>query len=281
MMRTTGTEYMEHRPLTFIGAGNMARSIIAGLVDAGYPASAITAASPSAHPNDVLTTQYGIQTTTNNLLACQQAEVIVLAVKPQLMAKVLSDLPAVDWSSKMVISIAAGINVARLNQMAGTSLNLVRVMPNTPSLVGKGMSGLYASPGVTTGDQDYASALMKAVGEVCWVDNEASINGVIAAAGSAPAYFFRFMEAMQQEAIRQGFTDQQARALVQQAALGAAEMVAANPDTTLGELREQVTSKGGTTAEALQVFEQHNISDIVAQAMQAAVSRAEQMEQEF
>lgn len=272
---------MEHRPLTFIGAGNMARSIIAGLVDAGYPASAITAASPSAHPNDVLTTQYGIQTTTNNLLACQQAEVIVLAVKPQLMAKVLSDLPAVDWSSKMVISIAAGINVARLNQMAGTSLNLVRVMPNTPSLVGKGMSGLYASPGVTTGDQDYASALMRAVGEVCWVDNEASINGVIAAAGSAPAYFFRFMEAMQQEAIRQGFTDQQARALVQQAALGAAEMVAANPDTTLGELREQVTSKGGTTAEALQVFEQHNISDIVAQAMQAAVSRAEQMEQEF
>ncbi|SIO42168.1 pyrroline-5-carboxylate reductase [Salinivibrio sp. ES.052] len=272
---------MEHRSLSFIGAGNMARSIIAGLVDAGYPASAITASSPSAHPQDALATQYGIQTTTDNLRACQQADVIVLAVKPQLMAQVLSDLSDVDWSSKMVISIAAGINVERLNQMAGTSLNLVRVMPNTPSLVGKGMSGLYASQGVTQRDQDYASSLMKAVGEVCWVDNEASINGVIAAAGSAPAYFFRFMEAMQQEAIRQGFTDQQARQLVQQAALGAAEMVAANSDTPLGELREQVTSKGGTTAEALRVFDQHKISDIVAHAMQAAVSRAEQMEKEF
>ncbi|ODP97555.1 pyrroline-5-carboxylate reductase [Salinivibrio sp. SS3] len=272
---------MDHRSLTFIGAGNMARSIIAGLVNAGYPTKAITASSPSAHPDDVLSTDYGIQTTRDNLHACQAADVIVLAVKPQLMAQVLSDLSAVDWSSKLVISIAAGISTHRLCEMAGTTLNLVRVMPNTPSLVGQGMSGLFASSQVTDADKRYATALMEAVGEVCCVDEEAKMNGVIAAAGSAPAYFFRFMEAMQQEAIRQGFSDEQARQLVQQAAKGAAEMVVSNTDTTIGQLREQVTSKGGTTAEALRVFDQHGIGDIVAQAMQAAVSRAEQMEQEF
>lgn len=272
---------MEHRALTFIGAGNMARSIIAGLIQSGYPASAITAASPSASPNSGLQAKLGIQTTADNLAACQGAEVVVLAVKPQLMAQVLASLTDVDWQNKLVISIAAGIHADRLMAMAGTKLNLVRVMPNTPSLVGQGMSGLYAVPTVSGEDRDYAGALMQAVGEICWVNQESDINGVIAAAGSAPAYFFRFMEAMHQEAMQQGFDDHTARRLVQQAALGAAQMVVANPDIGLGTLREQVTSKGGTTAEALRVFDENRIGDIVAQAMQAAVSRAEQMEKEF
>lgn len=272
---------MEHKKITFIGAGNMARSIIAGLIDSGYPADFITATAPSQSTRDSLAHQYRINTNADNLDAATQAEVIVLAVKPQLMEQVGAGLHDIDFSNKLVISIAAGINAARLNEMLGATLNLVRVMPNTPSLVGKGMSGLYAPQHVSAEDRAFAAALMSAVGEVCWVQQESGINNVIAAAGSAPAYFFLFMEAMQNEAMAQGFDKATARQLVQQAALGAAEMVVANPETELSTLREQVTSKGGTTAEALRTFNEHQLSDIVAKAMQAAVTRAEEMEQLF
>lgn len=149
----------------------------------------------------------------------------------------------VDFSGKLVLSIAAGIQVSRFYQLLGDKLNIVRIMPNTPSLVGKGMSGLYAPEQVSRQDRDYTGDLMASVGKVCWVDDENGINGVIAAAGSAPAYFFLFMEAMQKEAERMGFDSQTARDLVQQAASGAAALVEANPDTPLGTLREQVTSK--------------------------------------
>ncbi|RZA46848.1 pyrroline-5-carboxylate reductase, partial [Serratia marcescens] len=179
------------------------------------------------------------------------------------------------------LSIAAGIQVSRFYQLLGDKLNIVRIMPNTPSLVGKGMSGLYAPAQVSRQDRDYTGDLMASVGKVCWVDDENGINGVIAAAGSAPAYFFLFMEAMQKEAERMGFDSQTARDLVQQAASGAAALVEANPDTPLGTLREQVTSKGGTTAEALRVFNERQLPETVAQAMQAAVARAQEMEKLF
>jgi pyrroline-5-carboxylate reductase len=143
------------------------------------------------------------------------------------------------------------------------------------------MAGLYAASSVSQKDKDFTSELMSAVGEVCWVEQESGINSVIAAAGSAPAYFFLFMQAMQEEAMAQGFDEQTARLLVQQAALGAAEMVQANPDVSLATLREQVTSKGGTTAEAIRTFNENHLSEIVAKAMQAAVSRAEEMEKLF
>ncbi|NAW67508.1 pyrroline-5-carboxylate reductase [Photobacterium halotolerans] len=272
---------MEQRTIAFIGAGNMARSIIAGLVASGYPADKITATAPSAERREPLAREYGIHTDSDNLRAAQQAEVIVLAVKPQLMASVCEPLQAIDFNGKLVISIAAGISVARLQEMLAATVSLVRVMPNTPSLIGKGMSGMYADASVSTRDRNFSDSLMAAVGKTCWVSEESGINGVIAAAGSAPAYFFLFMEAMQNEAIRQGFDKETARELVQQAALGAAGMVIASPDTELSTLREQVTSKGGTTAEAIRTFNEAQLSDIVAKAMQAAVSRAQEMEKLF
>ncbi|WP_428774082.1 pyrroline-5-carboxylate reductase [Vibrio sp.] len=272
---------MEQKKITFIGAGNMARSIIAGLIASGYPAQLITATDPNQSQRDFLANEYGINTEADNQAAANQAGVIVLAVKPQLMELVGQGLQGVDFTTKLVISIAAGINAARLNQMLGAELNLVRVMPNTPALVGKGMSGLYAPEQVSEQDRQFAAELMGAVGKVCWVEQESGINNVIAAAGSAPAYFFLFMEAMQAEAIAQGFDADTARLLVQQSALGAAEMVIANPQTEIGTLREQVTSKGGTTAEALRTFNEHHLQDIVAKAMQAAVIRAEEMEKLF
>lgn len=272
---------MEHRNIAFIGAGNMTRSIIAGLISSGYPKDKITATNPSTEKLDHLSQCYGIHTSTDNLQAAQQADVIVLVVKPQMMAMAAEPLQQIDFSNKLVISIAAGISAKRLNEMFASELNLVRVMPNTPALVGKGMSGLFAVEHINEQDKCFASDLLSAVGEVCWVAQESGINSVIAAAGSAPAYFFLFMEAMQAEAINQGFDEATARQLVQQAALGAAEMVVANPETQLSTLREQVTSKGGTTAEALRTFNEHQLQEIVAKAMQAAVSRAEEMESLF
>jgi len=272
---------MEHKKIAFIGAGNMVRSIVAGLVASGYPAKSITATAPSETRRLPLEQDYGIQTTSDNLTAAQDADVVVLSVKPQMMADVCKPLQGIDFSNKLVISIAAGINAHRLDEMLATQLNLVRVMPNTPSLLGKGMSGLYANSHVVAEDKAFAAQLMQAVGEVCWVEEESGINSVIAAAGSAPAYFFLFMEAMQAEAVKQGFDAATARQLVQQSALGAAAMVVANPETELSTLREQVTSKGGTTAEALRTFNEHQLSDIVSKAMQAAVSRAEEMETLF
>jgi pyrroline-5-carboxylate reductase len=273
---------MEQRQIAFIGAGNMAKAIIAGLVGSGYPATQITATAPTDRHLLPLANNYGIRTSHDNHQVVRQADVVILAVKPQLMADVCRHFQDIDLSQKLVISIAAGITCQRLSDMLNMSnLNLIRVMPNTPSLINQGMSGLFASASVTETDQAFTTELFQSVGEVCWVNDESQINGIIAAAGSAPAYFFLFMEAMQQEAIAQGFDAETARLLVQQSAVGAAAMVKANPDTDFTALREQVTSKGGTTAEAIRTFNEHDLAEMVAQAMQAAVKRAEAMEKQF
>lgn len=273
---------MQHRNITFIGAGNMAQAIIAGLIKGGYPADRIRVCAPTATRRDALVQQFGVIGSDDNLAGAKDADVVVLAVKPQLMASVCEPLRGVlNVAGKLVLSIAAGVSVDRFRALLGEPLNIVRIMPNTPSLVGKGMSGLYAPANVSHDDRAFTAALMESVGKVCWVDDESGINGVIAAAGSAPAYFFLFMEAMQQEAIRQGFSAESARQLVQQAALGAAALVEASPDTALSTLRENVTSKGGTTAEALRVFNERHLTQTVADAMQAAVQRAQEMEKLF
>eukprot|EP01129_Flabellula_baltica_P001468 TRINITY_DN1136_c0_g1_i2.p1 TRINITY_DN1136_c0_g1~~TRINITY_DN1136_c0_g1_i2.p1 ORF type:complete len:276 (+),score=78.18 TRINITY_DN1136_c0_g1_i2:299-1126(+) len=269
---------MEHKKIAFIGAGNMAKAIIAGLVSSGYPSNQITATAPSETRRLPMEEEYGIRTSADNIAAAEEADVVVLSVKPQIMEEVCRPLQSIDYSKKLVISVAAGVTVEGLNEMLATETRLVRVMPNTPSLINKGMSGLYAAPSVTPEDKQFAEKFMSSVGEVCWVDQESGINKVIAAAGSAPAYFFLFMEAMQSEAVSQGFDKETARFLVQQSALGAAEMVKANPELELMKLREQVTSKGGSTAQAIDTFKKNNLSDIVAKAMKAAISRAEEME---
>ena len=275
---------MQHkRTLAFIGAGNMSRSIIAGLIQAGYPAGRIIAANPSRPKLDELADQFGIRITQNNAEAAREADVIVLAVKPQLMAAMLEALVAElgSLAGKLLISIAAGIKVERLQEMAGGHARIIRTMPNTPSLLGLGMTGLYAPTGINQADRDFAEQMMQAVGKTLWVAQESGINGVIAAAGSAPAYFFLFMQAIAEEAEAMGFTPEQARLLVQQTALGAAAMVEQNPELSLQTLREQVTSKGGTTAEAVKTFQEQGLKPLTSRAMQAAVTRAGEMETLF
>lgn len=273
---------MQHRKIAFIGAGNMTRSIIGGLVNNAYPANLITASNPSIGKLAALHADFTINITQDNNEAVNAAEVVVLAVKPQLIEKVCTKLALdQDLSDKLFVSIAAGVTTGRLQQMLGGNCAIVRTMPNTPCALGKGMTGLFAESNVDQMNKKYAADLMSQVGEIVWVEKESMIDGVIAAASSSPAYFFLFLEAMQKEAERQGFEHQTARLMVQQAMLGAAEMVCHNPDLELSELRTQVTSKGGTTAQAIESFQQHELEKIVAKAMQAAVKRAEEMAQQF
>ena len=274
---------MEQRKIAFIGGGNMARSLISGLINAGHPAQLIHVTDLDQDKLSELAEQFGVQTSMDNALAAQQADVLVLAVKPQYMAEMLTALTTTlgDYQHKLVISIAAGISVARLSALLGGHGNIVRTMPNTPALIGLGMTGLFAAPAVSLADCDFAEQMLQAVGKTVWVGNESDINSVIAASGSAPAYFFLFMQLIAEEAERMGFSAEQARLLVQQTALGSAQMVVDNPHLDLETLRAQVTSKGGTTAEAIRSFEEQGLARLVSQAMQAAVQRAEEMEQLF
>jgi pyrroline-5-carboxylate reductase len=273
---------MQQRKLAFIGAGNMTRSIIAGLVQAGYDKNLIIASNPSTPKLDKLQADYGINVTQSNDDACAFADAVVLSVKPQLMAQVCADLQKNNqFDHTLFMSIAAGLPIARLQQMLGGEYPLVRIMPNTPSLLGKGMSGLYAKADVNQQDRSFVEDVMASVGETLWVAKEDDINGVIAAAGSSPAYFFLFLQAMQDEAITMGFSPQDARKMVQQAMLGAAEMVCQNPQLELSELRAQVTSKGGTTAAAVNTLIDDELPQTVSKAMRAAVARANEMAKLF
>lgn len=271
---------MQHTLIAFIGAGNMTRAIILGLLNSGYPADHIIASNPSADKLDVLA-RLGVRTTHDNREAASAAAVVVLAVKPQLMAIASADFKDLDFSDKLLMSIAAGISLQRLQQLLPSAVAAIRVMPNTPSLLSAGMSGLFANAHCSEEYRTFAAELMQAVGEICWLQQESDINTVISASGSSPAYFFLFLEAMEQQLEEMGLDCQTARALIQQSMLGAAKMVIANPDMTLSALREQVTSKGGTTEAAIQVFRQYKLDSIISEAMRAAVARAQEMEALF
>ena len=274
---------MEQRTIAFIGGGNMARSLISGLLNAGHPAERIHVTDLDQDKLAALSDEFGIRTGTDNAAAVRAAEVVVLAVKPQFMAEMLEALTRElgSYGDKLVLSIAAGIQIARLSSLLGDHRNIVRAMPNTPALIGLGMTGLYAPSDVSVSDCSFAEQMLQAVGKTVWVASEAGLNSVIAASGSAPAYFFLFMQLMAEEAERMGFSAEQARQLVQQTARGSAQMVINNPQLDLETLRAQVTSKGGTTAEAIRSFQEQGLANLVSEAMRAAVKRAEEMEQLF
>lgn len=271
---------MQHKLIAFIGGGNMAQAIVFGLLKQAYPADKIIVCDPNEEKRDLFA-QKGVRTSTDNVAAVAQAEVVVLAVKPQVLADVCAPLSAVDFSDKLLISIAAGISVARLIALLPTAQAVVRVMPNTPALVGEGMAGLFAAKNTSENDRTLAQDLLSSVGKTLWVASEEHMHAVTAASGSSPAYFFQFLEAMQQGLIEMGLSAENARELVQQAMLGSAKMVVENPQVDLSTLRQNVTSKGGTTAAALNVLNQHQFNDIVQQAMQACVARSKEMETLF
>ncbi|WP_115719919.1 pyrroline-5-carboxylate reductase [Gallaecimonas mangrovi] len=271
---------MEQKHIAFIGAGNMAGAIMGGLIASGYPKTQVTASNRSQGKLDTLASELGINTTTDNIKAAEAADVVVLGVKPYMMEDVVKQLAHLNDGKRLFISIAAGVTVEHFESWFGKAVPLVRTMPNTPSLVGLGMTGLYASDSTTKDDKAVADMLMRAVGKTAWVKTEAELDHIIAAAGSAPAYFFLFMEAMETKAIELGFDAATARELVQQTASGAAEMVRRR-EMPIRELRRQVTSPGGTTAKAIESFQAAGLETIVANAMDAAIERAREMAKEL
>ena len=251
--------------ITFIGAGNMAHSLIGGMLKQGFAASSITATAPHKASRSSIAA-LGINTSADNEAAVANADVVVLAVKPQQLQAVLQPLRAVLSVRKpLLISIAAGINIHSLQTWGGT-LAIVRCMPNTPALLQLGATGLYANAAASKDHKQMAERILQAVGLCIWVDNEADIDAVTAVSGSGPAYFFLLMEAMQAAAIEQGLTPQTAQQLTLQTALGAASM-ANNSDVDVAELRRRVSSPGGTTEQAIQTLQQGGFEQLLNTAM--------------
>ncbi len=272
----------QSRNIAFIGAGNMTQSIVGGMVASGYPAASISVSNPSPGKLEKMANELNVNTSQNNADVAEQADVIVLAVKPQLMADVCADLrnSVSNLSDKLIVTIAAGIRMARYRDYLGDDIRMIRVMPNTPSLVGKGMSGLVADDRVSEDDRDFITEAFDGVGATLWVADEDELDILGAVAGSGPAYFFQFMASIQKAAVRLGFDSDKARTMVQQTALGAAEMAIAS-ELDLEELRKQVTSKGGSTAKGVEQYQAYDIDKISADAIEAAVKRNHEMAKLF
>lgn len=258
--------------IAFIGAGNIAKAILGGYY-AANPGAEIYAADPMASQLETL--PRGVHTSTDNQVAVSNADTVVLCVKPNMMADICKDLASIS-SDKLFISVAAGITSHDLQSWLGPSAAVIRCMPNTPALVGEGMTGLFAREEVSEQQRQNAQSLLGSVGKYCWFDNEADLDLVTAVSGSGPAYFFLLIEAMQEAAVELGLAPDVARQLCLQTALGAATM-AASSDLEASTLRQNVTSPGGTTAAALDVFQEHGFKDIVTQALGAAEKRAKEL----
>ncbi|TVU88406.1 pyrroline-5-carboxylate reductase [Vreelandella titanicae] len=267
--------------ITFIGAGNMASAIIGGLIDSGVEPSTITATAPNDNELAAIKQRLGINTDTDNNAAVSESDVVVLAVKPQIMRGVCEALrDSVQRQQPLVISIAAGLDADTIDQWLGGQNAMVRCMPNTPSLVGYGASGLYANAKVSDAQRNVATQLMEAVGIVEWVEKEALLDAVTAVSGSAPAYFFLMFEAMEEAAVKLGLPAATARRLAIQTALGAATM-AQQSDKDPATLKQNVMSPGGTTERAIQHMEEAQLRTTIADAMQACADRAQAMAKEL
>jgi pyrroline-5-carboxylate reductase len=251
----------------------MANSLIRGMLAKGSLPERLFASDLDSVKLDALKLECGIQVGSNAELVAQ-CDVLVLAVKPQVMQIVCKQLAALfGEQAPLIISIAAGISCEHLTKWLGPNTPIVRCMPNTPSLVGQGATGLFAMPNVGKSQRTLCQSLMASVGKSVWVENESDIDAVTAVSGSGPAYFFLFMEAMQESAIAMGLSEEVARVLTYQTALGAAELALASSDST-AELRRQVTSPGGTTEQAIASFEAGGLRELVAAAMGCAQLRS-------
>ena len=263
--------------IAFIGAGNMAASLIQGLLRDGADPSRIRVADPLPAQLEKFSAQ-GLTASTDNTAIIDEADVVVLAVKPQVAANVLSGLNM--HPGQLLVSIAAGINLQSLNAWTGPDQPIVRCMPNTPALLGAGISALFANSHCSTEQCTAAQRILDAAGTTLWVDAEQQLDAVTAVSGSGPAYFFLLMEAMIDSGQALGLSRDTATTLTIQTALGAARMAGESPDSPQ-TLRENVTSPGGTTAAALEVMLADGLPDTVQRALAAAGRRAAELSAEF
>jgi len=263
--------------ICFIGGGNMAQALIGGLVSRGLPPTRITVSDPVEQIRQLLQ-EKEVHVTQDNVAAIQNADVVVLAVKPQVLATVLRPLKGL-LSDKLVISIIAGAEIQTISNLIDSN-RIVRVMPNTPALVQTGAHGIYANEVVGTSDRELTSQILAATGLTIWVNSEAQIDAVTAVSGSGPAYFFYLMESMIRAGKNLGLDEKVATALTLQTALGAAQMAITSSNTP-SELRKNVTSPNGTTQAALEVFDRAQISQNIQSALAAAQKRSQELAQEL
>lgn len=264
---------MTQPTIAFIGAGNMAGSLINGLISDGYDPALIVASDTSTGALDLMARRTGVRTTPHNEVAAN-SDVVVLAVKPQMLEGVARQIaPVVQQCRPLVISIAAGIREDALEGWLGGGVALVRTMPNTPAMIGAGATVLHAGAGVTDAQRDSAESILRAVGLTRWVEDEGLLDAVTALSGSGPAYLFLVMEAMEQAAAGLGIPLETARLLTLQTALGAARM-AIESDEEPATLRRRVTSPGGTTERAIAALEDGGLRELFAQALTAARDRS-------
>lgn len=264
---------MNPEKIAFIGGGNMATSLVGGVLQQGYPPAQLAISEPdlTKHPS---LQALGVSLFTNNTSAIVDADVLILAVKPAQIKTVAQQIaPQLPAQPPLIISIAAGIRTTTLQQWLGQNSPIVRAMPNTPALINVGATGLFANAAVSPSQKALASRILQAVGLTVWVNDEAQMDAVTALSGSGPAYFFLFMEFLEQQATALGLSAETSHQLALQTALGAAQMAHSSPHS-LTTLRQQVTSPGGTTERAVQTLIQGGFEALIAQALQAAYQRA-------
>lgn len=269
--------------IAFIGGGNMATALIAGLTAKGQKLNRLHVVETNADKRQQFGEQginvYDANDTLQIANAIKQAEVVVLAVKPQVLKDVLLPLKSA-WDKQLVISIAAGIETTSLKNWLGERVKLVRAMPNTPAMIQMGATGLFATDGISDTDKKLAEQVMSAAGLVLWVEKEDLLHAVTAVSGSAPAYFFYLIENMIKAGESFGLTNQQATALAMQTALGSAQMALTSHDSPT-ELRQKVTSPNGTTQAAIEVMDANAMNQTIVDAMQACVKRSQEISSDF
>jgi pyrroline-5-carboxylate reductase len=266
--------------ISFIGGGNMATALIAGLAGTVAQAADIHVIDPNPEALEKLRTQYGVTTSPEIGAAVAASDVIVLAVKPQQMRDVALRLQSQLDARPLLLSIAAGIRGSDLSRWLGGYGAIVRTMPNTPALIGQGITGMVAMAGVSDAQKAAADSILRAVGKTVWLDEEAQIDPVTAVSGSGPAYVFFFIEAMQQAALEMGLSAEQGRELAIATFTGAAQL-AAQSSEPVEVLRQRVTSKGGTTYAAITSMEQAGVKEAIIAAMKAAAARGRELGDEL
>ncbi len=268
---------MKNVKLAFIGGGNMASSLIGGLVADHVDPKQISVADINDHQRENLAACHGISTSADNQATAAGADVVILAIKPQQLKAVAEELaPTIQQNDSLVVSIAAGIRSSDINKWLGGNAAVVRAMPNTPALVQTGATALFSNEHVTSEQRDLAESILRATGLTLWVNDESQMDAVTALSGSGPAYFFRIMEAIETAGVELGLTKETAHLLTLQTALGAAKMALESRES-VAILREQVTSPGGTTEQGLVAMEKHNIDAVFSDVLKAARDRSEEL----
>jgi pyrroline-5-carboxylate reductase len=271
---------MKTTKIGFIGGGNMAASLVNGLVASGHDPKQLWVSDINPETLDVLSANLNINVTQSNQEVINAVDVVVLAVKPQILAQIAKEIAPYIQQRQLVVSIAAGINQASLSKWLGGNTAIVRCMPNTPALVLTGATALHANDKVSSEQRDLSETILRAVGIALWVDDESELDAVTAVSGSGPAYYFLLMEAMEKVAVELGLSEATARLLIQQTALGAAK-IALESSESPGELRRRVTSPGGTTQQAIETFEAGGFSQLVSLALHAARDRSIEMSKQM